>query len=114
MWMSVPQMPVLCTFTSTSSGPISGTGRSSVQMPGSDLALTRAFILLAFRKITGPGGPEICLQLFVCLIEFLRAIRNPAFVAGGLEEIYEQWRSLPLVEYTDNGATLPFQLATHH
>ena len=26
MWMSVPQMPVLWTFTSTSSGPISGIG----------------------------------------------------------------------------------------
>jgi hypothetical protein len=42
MWTSVPQMPVLWIFTSTSSGPISGTGRSSIQMPGSDLALTSA------------------------------------------------------------------------
>ena len=44
MWMSVPQMPVLWTFTSTSSGPISGIGWSSSHRPGSGFSLTRAFM----------------------------------------------------------------------
>ena len=46
MWMSVPQMPVLLMRISTSSGPISGTGRVSIQRPGSGFDLTSAFILV--------------------------------------------------------------------
>ena len=44
MWMSVPQMPVLWTLTSTSSGPIAGIGSSLSQRPGSGFCLTRAFM----------------------------------------------------------------------
>ena len=46
MWMSVPQMPVLLTFISTSSGPISGTGSCCSHRPSAACALTRAFIPL--------------------------------------------------------------------
>ena len=42
MCTSVPQIPVLCTFTRTSSGPIVGAGCSSSQRPGSGFSLTRA------------------------------------------------------------------------
>ena len=56
MWTSVPQMPVLLIFTSTSSGPICGTGWSSSQRPGSGLALTRAFIVAPLdRALANPS-----------------------------------------------------------
>lgn len=45
MWTSVPQIAVFLTLISTSLGPISGTGTSSIQMPGSALAFTSAFIM---------------------------------------------------------------------
>ena len=45
MWTSVPQIAVLRILISTSLGPISGTGTCSIQMPGSGLLLTRAFIV---------------------------------------------------------------------
>jgi hypothetical protein len=44
IWMSVPQMPVLLILISTSSGPISGTGRVSIQRPGSGFDLARTVI----------------------------------------------------------------------
>ena len=37
IWMSVPQIPVLRMRISTSSGPISGTGRRSIHSPGSGI-----------------------------------------------------------------------------
>src|SRR5580704_2876039 len=44
MWMSVPQIPVFLTRISTSSDPITGTGTSRSQRPGSSFAFTSAFI----------------------------------------------------------------------
>src|SRR5260370_4046440 len=44
MCRSVPQTPVRSTLMSTSSRPIEGIGTSSIHSPGSDRALTRAFI----------------------------------------------------------------------
>src|SRR5882672_7518968 len=45
MCTSVPQIAVFLILISTSLGPISGTGTSSIQMPGSALAFTSAFIM---------------------------------------------------------------------
>src|SRR3954468_16726332 len=67
MCTSVPQIAVFLTLISTSFGPISGTGTSSIQMPGSALAFTSAFImfdiLLSLESLdpeslfaTGPSG----------------------------------------------------------
>ena len=42
--ISVPQMDVFLTFIRTSCIPISGTGTSSIQMPGSAYFLTNAFM----------------------------------------------------------------------
>jgi hypothetical protein len=50
----VPHMAVFVNFTRRSLGPISGTGTSSIQRPGSALRFTRAFIkiyLLSIIKI---------------------------------------------------------------
>src|SRR5687767_14831201 len=44
MWRSVPQIPVLCTRISTSLMPQVGSGTSCSHRPGSDFALTSAFI----------------------------------------------------------------------
>ena len=56
MWMSVPQMPVLRTWISTSSGPIAGSGTSSQDEAGAGASFTRAFIsapTLAARRLEG-------------------------------------------------------------
>src|SRR5688572_27481977 len=44
MWMSVPQIAVLCMRISTSFGPGSGLGSSPSQMPGSRRDLINAFM----------------------------------------------------------------------
>ena len=49
MWMSVPQMLALRTLISTSLGPISGTGTSCIQMPGSAFAFTSALTAITPR-----------------------------------------------------------------
>src|SRR5579871_5477192 len=45
MCRSVPQIAVFSILISTSLGPTSGTGTSSIQMPCSGLTLTKAFII---------------------------------------------------------------------
>src|SRR5947209_2427212 len=44
MCMSVPQIAERCTLISTSLWPTAGSGTSCIQMPGSALALTSAFM----------------------------------------------------------------------
>src|ERR1700722_18834485 len=58
MWMSVPQMPVLCTLTSTSSGPISGIGCSSSHRPCFVFSLTRARMGTSEEWVADAGPPQ--------------------------------------------------------
>ncbi len=61
MCTSVPQIPVLCTRTSTSLIPISGTGTSRIQMPGSRSAFTNA------RIVATPTIPDtLCFVIDIC------------------------------------------------
>src|ERR687892_9361 len=58
MWMSVPQIAALRTLISRSFGPTTGTGTSSIQIPGSGLLFTSAF-MSADTELTadlGKGG----------------------------------------------------------
>src|SRR5690606_32591531 len=55
MWMSVPQMAVFLIRIKTSSGPISGTGASIIQIPGSAFCLARAFMTFPWRLDDGKG-----------------------------------------------------------
>src|SRR5919198_1472071 len=54
MWTSVPQIAVFLTLISTSLGPISGTGTSSIQIPGSAFAFTKARIMLDMKNLRLP------------------------------------------------------------
>jgi hypothetical protein len=57
IWTSVPQIAVLAMRTSTSSGPISGTGSSRSTRPGPDCAFTSARmgrLLVDYRLVAMP------------------------------------------------------------
>ena len=59
MWMSVPQMPVFATFTSTSSGPISGTGSILHPEAGLGLGFDEGFHVIAHQMIPAPRPASV-------------------------------------------------------
>src|SRR5688500_6565911 len=59
MCRSVPQIAVFSSLTSTSFGPISGTGTCSIQIPCAASRLTRAFIICVMDGLALPVGEPV-------------------------------------------------------
>src|SRR5215475_3873086 len=63
MWRSVPQIAAFSTRIMTSFVPTVGTGTSSIQMPGSDLRFTSAFmVVIVMLPVSGSWRRATLLQ----------------------------------------------------